>query len=78
MTIHLSEPWDVIIANLANRQGTSPEAIVLAALCHKYGPNLDQPAGSADADWESLVRGIGCDCGTSLTHEDISRAALYE
>ena|SRR5687768_5007372 len=78
MTIHLSGPWNVIIANLANQQGTSSEAIVLAALRDKYGPDLDQPAGSADADWESQVRGIGRDCGTSLTHEDVSRAALYD
>jgi hypothetical protein len=78
MTIHLSSPWEAILANLARQQGTSPEALVLAALNEKYGAKADERVSLQDAEWESLVRGIGLDCGTALTHEDVSREALYD
>lgn len=78
MTIHLSGPWEAILANLAKERGTSPEALILAALSEKYHPSPDQTPPAVDADWETLVRGIGRDCGISLTHENLSREALYE
>jgi hypothetical protein len=77
MTIHLSSDWEEILSQKAAQEGTTPEALVLAALRDKYAQ--EQAASKPPSDqWELLVRGVGQDCGVSLSHEAVSSEGLYD
>ncbi len=77
MTIHLSSDWENLLSQKAAQEGTTPKALVIAALRDKYAQN--QSAASAPSnEWESIIRGIGQDCAVSLSHEAVSSEGLYD
>jgi hypothetical protein len=77
MTIHLSSHWENLLSQKAAQEGTTPEALVLAALRDKYAQDQSATA-PPNNQWESLVRGIGQNCGVSLSHEAVSSEGLYD
>jgi hypothetical protein len=76
MTIQLTSDWEQLLSQKAAAQGTTPEALVLAALRDKYAP--EQTAPAPPDQWEALVRSIGRDCSVSLSHEEVSRERVYD
>ena len=76
MTITLSPEVQAALERESRQQGTTPESLVMAALCEKFALPLIAP--QAQDDWEKLVLGIGTDCGVSLSHEALSSEGVYE
>ncbi len=78
MTITLSPEMQATLERESRQQGTTPESLVMAALCEKFALPLIAPQTQAQDDWEKLVLGIGTDCGVSLSHEALSSEGVYE
>ncbi len=64
----------------ARRLGTTPESLALDAIRERLAATKrDAPvAPISQAEWEARLRGVGTDCGVSLSHEAVSREGLYE
>jgi hypothetical protein len=76
MVITLSPELEAVLTELARRQGTSPEALVLNTLRDKFLPAA-APPGPQD-EWERRLLALAKDCGLSLSDAALGREALYE
>jgi hypothetical protein len=76
MTIYLDPDLDSALRELAQRRGTSAEALVNEALRERFlsRSSTVQPRD----DWERRLFGLGVDCGTSLSDVAVSSEGLYD
>jgi hypothetical protein len=75
MTITLTPDIEQAVTEQTQRQGITPESLIVEALREKFV--LLQPPAPPD-DWERMLRGVGTKCGVSLLHEAVSSEGLYD
>jgi hypothetical protein len=72
MTVQLPPEVEKAIIEQAQRQGTTPEALVVDTLRRKFEPIVPRD------EWEARILSIGTDCGVSLSNEALSSEELYD
>ena len=75
MVIRLTPELEATLNELAQRQGTSTEALALDALCERF---LRPPAAVPQDDWERRLRSAATNCGVSLPPEALTSEGIYE
>jgi predicted transcriptional regulator len=73
MSITLDPDLEARLKELAEKQGTSPEALALNALRQRFLKLLEP-----QDEWERRLRAAATDCGVSLSNEALSSEGLYE
>ena len=76
MNISLNPSLEAVVNDHAQREGVSPETLVLRVLWERYG-KLTLPIEPRD-EWERQVLAAGSDCGVSVPHSALSSDELYE
>jgi hypothetical protein len=76
MVINVDPELETALNDIAHRQGTTPEAVALAALRERFLPAAYdfEPRD----DLERLLLSIGRDCGVSLSNEAVSSEGIYD
>ena len=72
MVITLDAELEAAVKIAAEKQGESPESLVVTALRRRYLPFVPRD------EWERQLLLIGTDCGVSLTDEALSSEGIYE
>lgn len=76
MVITVGPDLEVVLSDLARRQGIAAEALALQALRERF---LAAPSGMPSGDdWKHLLRIAATDCGVSLSNEAVSSEGLYD
>jgi hypothetical protein len=73
MSITLDPELEARLKQLAEKAGTSPEALALNALRQRF-LQLPEPRD----EWERRLRSLATDCGVSLPNEAFLAENLYE
>jgi len=76
MTIDLEPELEAELAALAQRSGRTPEQCILHILRRQLTQRV--PLREPRDEWERRLRSIATDCGVSLSHEALSREAMYD
>lgn len=75
MVINLGPELEAALNEAARKQGTTPEALVLATLERRFTPeSYFQPRD----EWERGLLAIARDCGVSLSNEALSSEGIYD
>ena len=79
MTVILTPEIEEAVAEVARRQGTTPEEIILGTLREKFAPQKpnEWPIEPRD-EWERRLLSIGSPAGVSLTNEQVSSESFYD
>ena len=80
MKIPLTPDLEQAIARKAQQENTTPEAIVMEAICEKLGldPAALQKILDPRDEWEKRLQRLGTRCGVSMSDEDLSSEGLYD
>jgi len=73
MSITLDPELEAKLKELAEKQGTTPEALALTALRHRFLQLLEP-----QDDWERRLRALATDCGVSPPLEAMTSEGLYD
>jgi hypothetical protein len=76
MSITLDAELEARLKELAEKQGTSPEALAMSALRQKFLETIRIP--EPQDEWERRLLSIATDCGVSLPNEAFLAENLYE
>ena len=76
MVIQISPDLVAVLRQVAQRDGTNPEALALGALRERFLPHGAPP--EPRDEWERRLLAIATDCGVSLSNEAISSDGIYE
>ena len=76
MVITVGPELEAALNAQARQQGVAPEDVAWGVL-HERFLAATRPIQPQDA-WESRLLGLAKDCGVSLSHEALSREALYD
>lgn len=76
MIITISPDLEAILQEVARRDGTSPEALALAALRDRF-LRRDMSLEPRD-EWERRLLAAASDCGVTLSDAALSREEMYE
>ncbi len=72
MVITLDAELEAAVKNAAEKQGETPESLVVTALRRRYLPFLPKD------EWERQLLTIGIDAGVSLSDKALSSEGIYE
>ncbi len=78
MTITLTPDIERMLAQEAQKKGTTLEALALTKLRVPAPVDYRDSLPPPHDDWERELRSIGIPCEVSLTDEQVSRESLYE
>lgn len=75
MVIHLTPELESTLSGLAQREGTTPEALAIQALRDRF---LTTPPLEMRDDWERQLLSAASPCGVALSNQALSSEGLYE
>lgn len=81
MTIAFTPELEAAIMQEAQRDGKTPEDLVLEAVQEKFVTRSHSPVlelREPRDEWERLLRSAASPAGVSLTDEQLSREVMYE